>query len=185
MQDLGTLGGTLSGGNAINDSGQVTGEAYIVGNGRSHAFLWDGASMHDLSVGTLGGVYSTGMAINAAGQVTGLAYINDVDTRAFLWDGTTTLDLGTLGGTSSRGFAINDSGQVTGFATRPATRSSTLSCGTARRCRISAQARSAAAIAGELPSMPRGRTLAQLRRPTLRSITRSCGMAPRCRISIC
>ena len=55
MQDLGTLGGTYSGGFAINASGQVTGYADTAGDGLYHAFLWDGTTMQDL--GTLGGTY--------------------------------------------------------------------------------------------------------------------------------
>jgi probable HAF family extracellular repeat protein len=36
--------------------------------------------------------------------------------HAFLWDGTTMVDLGTLGGSESQGVALNASGQVTGAA---------------------------------------------------------------------
>ena len=35
--------------------------------------------------------------MNASGQVTGTSRTADGDTHAFLWDGTTMLDLGTLG----------------------------------------------------------------------------------------
>ena len=75
---------------------------------------------------------SEGVAINDAGQVTGTLHDGRWTTHAFLWDGTTMLDLGTLGGSSSSARAINASGQVTGTAR---TRwSITPSCGTARRC---------------------------------------------------
>ena len=70
MLDLGTLGGTVSEGVAINDSGQVTGSADTA-DAVTHAFLWDGTTMLDL--GTLGGTNSVGDAINASGQVTGIA----------------------------------------------------------------------------------------------------------------
>jgi probable HAF family extracellular repeat protein len=68
-------------------------------------------------LGTLGGSRGlVGFDINAAGQVTGSAQTAGGDLHAFLWDGTTLLDLGTLGGSSSSGVAINSSGQVTGTA---------------------------------------------------------------------
>jgi probable HAF family extracellular repeat protein len=114
LQDLGTLGGTFSGGSAINASGQVTGTSETMG-GESHAFLWDGTTMQDL--GTLGGGRSSGDDINDAGQVTGRAYTEDGTFHAFLSDGTAMKDLGTPDEFSnSEGFAINASGQVTGIA---------------------------------------------------------------------
>ena len=70
VTDLGTLDGTVSVGQGINASGQVTGGFGTSGND-SHAFLYDG-TMHDL--GTLGGTNSYGNGINASGQVTGSSY---------------------------------------------------------------------------------------------------------------
>ncbi len=52
MHDLGTLGGTRSGAQAINNGGQVTGWAER-SDFSEHVFLYDG-TMHDL--GTLGGL---------------------------------------------------------------------------------------------------------------------------------
>ena len=118
-QDLGTLGGTSSGGFGINAAGQVTGYATVGGNQASHAFLYDG-KMHDL--GTLGGANSIGYSINGRGEVTG-----DADTNystypfryvhAFLYDGTMH-NLGTPGPPyiGSVGTSVNDNGDVVGYA---------------------------------------------------------------------
>ena len=116
MLDLGTLGGTSSGGAAVNASGQVTGSSYTTIPGVYsvvyHAFRWDGGVMQDL--GTLGGSFSFGSAISDSGQVTGAADTPDGASHAFLWDGAVMKDLGTLGG-SIYGAAINALGQVTGL----------------------------------------------------------------------
>jgi probable HAF family extracellular repeat protein len=122
MQNIGTLGTTAlraigydSWGQGINDSGEVTGYSTATYDGPLHAFLYDGASMHDL--GTPGGTTSYGYGINASGKVTGNAATNgDSATHAFLYDGASMQDLGTLGGTDSFGRAINASGKVTGFS---------------------------------------------------------------------
>lgn len=111
MQDLGTLGGTDSGGwPGINDSGQVTGGSST--NSVYHAFLYDG-TIHDL--GTLGGD-SEGRDINDSGHVIGVSGLTGNATHhAFLYDGVMH-DLGTLGGTFSGGWGINDGGHVTGHS---------------------------------------------------------------------
>ena len=63
MADLGTLGGTKASAIAINDSGQIAGSSYILGDLTSHAFRYtgipgNGGAMADL--GTLvGTAYST------------------------------------------------------------------------------------------------------------------------------
>jgi probable HAF family extracellular repeat protein len=122
MRDLGTLGGTNSGGWAINDAGQVAGSSLIESSAQ-HAFRYDGTPgaggvMRDL--GTLVGTGSDGYGINNAGQVAGSSDIaGDAAKHAFRYDGTpgaggVMRDLGTLGGTYSGGQAINDAGQVTG-----------------------------------------------------------------------
>ena len=108
--DLGTLGGTSSQANDINNSGQVTGDAYTSG-GRSHAFLYSGGSMTDL--GTLGGSDSSGLGINNFGQVAGFSFISSGGEHAFLYSGGSLSDLGAAGTT---GYGINDSGQVTGIS---------------------------------------------------------------------
>jgi probable HAF family extracellular repeat protein len=56
MQDLGTLGGSNSEANAVNDLGEVVGSSGTVSNAEVHAFLCRQGKMTDL--GTLGDSYS-------------------------------------------------------------------------------------------------------------------------------
>ena len=114
MQDLGTLGGTDSFGEAINAAGHVTGSAQITGDGAEHAFLWGGGAMQDLGSIEL---RSFGLDINDSGQVVGISYEEPnqiISMHAFLWDGAAMRDLGTLGGTRTAAARINSSGQVVG-----------------------------------------------------------------------
>ena len=111
MQDIGSLGGSVTIANDVNDLGLVVGRS---GNS-DHAFLYDG-TMHDL--GTLGGGLSESVAINSTGQIVGAAQIAYLSTwRAFFYDGAAGMqDLGTLGGPSSWAYDINSIGHVVGFA---------------------------------------------------------------------
>jgi probable HAF family extracellular repeat protein len=112
--DFGTLGGIESLAFAINERGQVTGQAQLAAGPR-HAFLWDG-KLRDL--GSLGGNFSRGQAINGLGQVAGLSTLTSADDdliHAVVWDGSGMRDLGTLPGlpwVSATG--INDAGIVVG-----------------------------------------------------------------------
>src|SRR5215467_4812193 len=138
--DLGTLGGNGSVAWAINDYGQVTGNALndilddfsisgafgMVGATQTHAFLWQSGVMRDL--GTLpGGTNSGPYAINQHGEVAGLsatdAIVNPTTglptIHPFLWDGNKMIDLGSFGGTYGVAFDLNNSGQVTGISDRP------------------------------------------------------------------
>ena len=86
ITDLGSLGGGIAHGLAINASGQVTGDSvssqlvqvpcpprYGVPQKcfrhPDHAFAWSNGTMTDL--GTLGGLDSQGVAINGSGEVVG------------------------------------------------------------------------------------------------------------------
>lgn len=124
MHDLGSLkdGGTSSG-YAINDNGWVTGRTStsetINGHPISHAFLYDGNTMHDL--GTLGvrsdgSGNSVGYGINASGHVVGSSYGGG----AFLYKNNTMFNLCTLVDCVSAGWisllanGINDNGDIVG-----------------------------------------------------------------------
>lgn len=125
VTDIGTLGGTISFGYAVNLRGQVAGASLTSDNNGYRAFRTApnrpiNPSIDDL--GTLGGVQSYGQAINFWGQVAGSAAITDsAPLHAFRTApnrpiNPSTDDLGTLGGTQSEAFGINDFGQVVGYA---------------------------------------------------------------------
>ncbi|MDO9310518.1 MAG: PEP-CTERM sorting domain-containing protein [Nitrosomonas sp.] len=119
---LGTLGGSYSFADGINDSGQVVGISHR-NDFANHAFITgpNGVGMTDL--GTLNGYqHSSAFSINESGQVVGYSVLN-VEGATTLYhafitgpNGVGMTDLGTLGGSRSS-FArdINDSGQVVGF----------------------------------------------------------------------
>ena len=69
MSDLGTLGGTDSTANSINDRGAVVGFSYTANDAATHAFVYSHGRMTDL--GTLGGQDSVAAAINDEGAVVG------------------------------------------------------------------------------------------------------------------
>ena len=120
--DLGTLGGAESRAYAINDLGQVAGEA-MTQAGESRAFLWLPEAAYGLPAGmsdleTLGGPDSAAFGLNNAGQVVGSAETGGpAVSRAFLWDPAIgeMQDLGTLPGPSVAR-AINDWGEIVGTA---------------------------------------------------------------------
>lgn len=112
---LPTLGGTIVVGEAINESGQVTGMSRLAdgSEAEAHAFLYSGGAIQDL--GTLGGNSSWGYGINDAGQVAGHSSIaGSYPFHAFLYSGGVMQDLGTLGGSTSNANDINNAGQVVG-----------------------------------------------------------------------
>jgi len=124
LKDLGTLGGAVSQGQGVNDSGQVTGFSGVpTSSTAAHAFLSGpgGGALKDL--GTLGGTSSYGFGVNDAGQVVGSLYNSLTGGgHAFLYSGGQMLDLNSLIAPGS-GFAlqwatgISDTGYITGFGT--------------------------------------------------------------------
>jgi probable HAF family extracellular repeat protein len=108
ITDLGTLGGAASWANAINNAGQVVGNAQTVG-GSYHPFLYSGGVLTDL--GILPGFANSGaVALNDSGQVAVSAGSADTTINdAFLWQsGTGLTDLGNLGSSYTVPHALNN-----------------------------------------------------------------------------
>lgn len=114
MLDLGSLGGTLSATNALNNRGQVVGQSNLAGDQTAHPFLWDRGTLKDL--GTLGGSFGVATWLNDTGEVVGGARTkDDQDFHAFFWRKGTMTDLGTVGDdTCSVAHFMNARSQVVG-----------------------------------------------------------------------
>jgi probable HAF family extracellular repeat protein len=70
MVDLGTLGGSSSSANGINDLGQIVGESRTA-SGDIHAFLWENGAIHDLGILSVG--FSLALGVNNDGEVAGVS----------------------------------------------------------------------------------------------------------------
>lgn len=116
IEDLGTLGGTESAANSINDLSQAAGSS-LTASGTQHAFFFSDSKMSDL--GVLGLLSSTASGINNLGHVVGNSLTGgQAAQHAFFYAGKM-VDLGTLGGLSSSASAINDADEVVGYSFTP------------------------------------------------------------------
>jgi probable HAF family extracellular repeat protein len=120
MFDLGTLGGSTSRATAINNLGQIVGEAANSSN-KAHAFLYENGVMHDL--GSLGGNSTTALSINDLGQVVGFGQLaGSTAGRAFLYKDGVMHDMNDLidplsGWVLTTAADINDNGLIVGTGT--------------------------------------------------------------------
>ena len=119
VTDLGALGGLRSEAHAINACGQVALDADVTPGSdfttHSHPAVYNGAGLTDL--GTLGGADSQAFGINAGGRVVGTWSLPSGVTHAFLYNGTSKIDLGSFStGGNSTAFAINDTNVAVGSA---------------------------------------------------------------------
>src|SRR3954463_5414652 len=83
--DLGTPGGAVSDGLAINNATQITGYSYPPPvQGRYAGFLWQAGTMSD--IGGLGGLTTQGLAITSSAQIAGFSYFpHNPNAHAFRW----------------------------------------------------------------------------------------------------
>jgi probable HAF family extracellular repeat protein len=108
--DLG--GGSYALAQAINDRGQVVGEADV--NGADVAFLWENGAMQTLP-GLAGGTNNSAVAINSQGWAAGWTQLGSGALSAVLWvDGQPTALPG-VGGSFTIATAINDRGEIVGY----------------------------------------------------------------------
>jgi len=117
--DLGNLGGTFSGAEAINNQGKVVGFSHLPGDTTSHAFLWQDGVITDL--GKLpGDIFSVALGINNEGQVVGDSF-GARGERPFLWENGVMTDLNALIPAASSlilidANGINSRGEIAGIA---------------------------------------------------------------------
>lgn len=111
--DLGTLGGTFSSANGLNDKGVVVGFSALRSSSNSHAFAWEDGVMRDL--GTLGGPQSFAADVNNHGVIVGNA--DDANGSFFMvtWDPHGGIRALLESGVPS---AINDRGAIVGTQVR-------------------------------------------------------------------
>jgi probable HAF family extracellular repeat protein len=134
VTNLGTLGGTQSVGNTLNDIGWAMGAANLAGDTTEHATLWTNGVTVDL--GTLGGPNSNVAwpVKNVHGKIAGVSNTSTPDPlgesfscTAFLpatgdtclgfrWENNKIFALPTLGGNNGIAAGVNNSGQVVGWA---------------------------------------------------------------------
>lgn len=119
---LPTLGGNSGFAYAINDRGQVAGNANA-SSGIRHAYRWSPTTgIEDIGLfpGGFSPAFTTATAINDSGTVVGWGSNENGDGHGFVWTRKTGLiDLGTLGGTYSIAQGINAAGQVIGASSLP------------------------------------------------------------------
>lgn len=125
---LGTLGGTDSYGEFINDLGQVSGhsETSNVPNAASGCppfdpFIWQNGKMTDINPGNFGGASGGTNFLNNHGQAVGFGTVaGETATHPFLWSHGKLIDLynvGNLQGAGNSAINVNELGHVVGADT--------------------------------------------------------------------
>jgi probable HAF family extracellular repeat protein len=115
MHDLGALGGDWSRADAVNNRGQVVGQAQT-DTGEIHPFLWRKGHMTDLAERGLGGDYVTVTDINDRGEIVGRRPVEMGVWHAFRWSDGRVIDLGPADSWDSGAEAISNRGTVAGYS---------------------------------------------------------------------
>jgi probable HAF family extracellular repeat protein len=139
ITQLGSLGGTSSRGDSINDLGWIAGFSNVAGDASRHAALWINHSPAPIDLGTLGGPNSSVVwpVKDHRGIIVGIsqtampdpfheswscsaflpaATATGFQCVGFVWFAGVMRQLPTLGGTHGFATGVNDEGQVVGWA---------------------------------------------------------------------
>lgn len=127
LRKLGTLGGTNSYGEFINDLGQISGHSQTSNTPNADTgcppfdpFIWQDGKMTDINRGNFGGAEGGTNYLDNQGQAVGFGTLKgESEAHPFLWQHGKLEDLskvGTLGGMLSSAFNVNDSGHVVGIS---------------------------------------------------------------------
>lgn len=112
ITDLGTLGGSASSANAMNNSAEVVGTSFTRNDADIRPFLYRNGVMSPFEPAGLPASFP--LRINDLGQVTGYAPTPEGTSHAFLYRDGLAINLGTLGGSFSQGRGLNNAGDVVG-----------------------------------------------------------------------
>ena len=127
LRKLGTLGGTDSYGEFINDLGQISGHSQssntpnaATGCPPFEPFIWQDGKMTAINPGNFGGAQGGTNYLDNRGQAVGFGTLKgDTEAHPFIWQRGKLQDLskvGTLGGAESSAYNVNDSGHVVGIS---------------------------------------------------------------------
>jgi probable HAF family extracellular repeat protein len=113
-RDLGTLpGGDSSRAFAVNERGEIVGEANSSANGKARAVIWSRNRIHELGL-LPGGSFSSAQAINNLNVAVGYADDAEGQANAVRFEHGRVQNLGTLGAEPSSALGINDTGSIVG-----------------------------------------------------------------------
>jgi probable HAF family extracellular repeat protein len=126
MRRLGTLGGTNSYGEFINNLGQVSGHSdtsttpnAVTGCPPFDPFIWQNGKMIDINPGNFGGAEGGTNFLNNRGQAVGFGTLpGEVEAHPFLWSRGKLTDLNYVGnlGRGGSAFSVNELGHVVGVS---------------------------------------------------------------------
>jgi probable HAF family extracellular repeat protein len=127
MLPLGTLGGTNSYGEFINDLGQVSGHSETSNTANADTgcppfdpFIWQYGKMTDINPGNFGGAQGGTNFLNNQGQAVGFGTLpGELVTHPFLWSKRKLTDLyyvGNFGGALNSAFNVSEKGHAVGVA---------------------------------------------------------------------
>jgi probable HAF family extracellular repeat protein len=127
LRKLGTLGGTDSYGEFINDRGQISGHSQTSDTPNTDTgcppfdpFIWQDGKMTDINPGNFGGAQGGTNFLDNRGQAVGFGTLKgETAAHPFLWQHGKLEDLsevGTAGGTESSAFNVNEFGHVVGIS---------------------------------------------------------------------